>query len=189
MLRSKPSSTIKPTTVVVLCIEAFQKSSTRSSPTRSLSELEGPWAEVVGKEGGNIWESRAGSLLCIWFVDGDIQEILLKAAHTAEEIAKISSTAGYKVAVGIVPGKGRVPTDGSIPEGDWQLAGPFYFARWLMNYSFKNGQMIMSEVAAEKLQGSRGIYTSRYQPRMIGLIPVIKATYMKIFQMAFSANI
>ena len=54
---------------------------------------------------------------------------------------------------------------------------------------FKNGQIIMSEVAAEKLQGSRGIYTSRYQPRMIGLIPVIKATYMKIFQMAFSANI
>lgn len=188
MLRNKPSSTIKPKTVVVLCIEAFQKSSTRSSPTRSLSELEGPWAEVVGKEGGNIWESRAGSLLCIWFVDDDIQGILLKAAHTAEEIAKISSTAGYKVAVGIVPGKGRVPTDGSIPEGDWQLAGPFYFARWLMNYSFKNGQMIMSEVAAEKLQGARGIYTSRYQPRMIGLIPVIKATYMKIFQMAFSAN-
>ena len=33
--------------------------------------------------------------------------------------------------VGIVP-KGRVPTDGSIPEGDWQLVGPFYF-EWLMN--------------------------------------------------------
>ena len=191
MLRNKSDSAIEPVTVVVLCVEAFLnlKTSNRSSPTRSLSELESPWAEVITGQKGYIWESRAGSLLAIWFVEGDIRPVLLQATHSAEEIAKISSTAGYKVAVGLVPGKGRLPTNGSLPEGDWQLAGPFYFARWLMNYSFKNGQIIMSEVAAERLQGARGKYTSRYQPRMVGMIPVVKDTYMKIFQMAFSAHI
>ena len=113
---------------------------------------------------------------------------LQNAAHTAEEIARLSSSAGYQLAVGIVPGKGRIPTDGSVPEGDWQLAGPFYFARWLMNYSFRNGQIIMSELAATHLTGQKGLFANRYQPRMIGMLPVVRDTYMKIFQMVFSTN-
>ena len=63
-----------------------------------------------------------------------------------------TAEAGYRLSAGIAPGVARLMANTRRPTAGWELAGPFYLARWLMNLSAHRGRVLLTEVASRQIE-------------------------------------
>jgi hypothetical protein len=114
-------------------------------------------AEAVGDElvrqGAQIWEREGGSVLAVWSVEDTLPASLEKALDALRRVRQSTKERGGKLAVGLAPGKARIFADTRRPGRAWELAGPFFLARWMMNLSSHRGKIVMSAVASSAVPG------------------------------------
>ena len=154
--RSRPSRQVvdsPPSPVVVLAVEAAPPPRTLSTPMATLASLTQEWYGVVGQTNGDIWERGDGSLLVCWLADNELKGCLEQAVELAAKLRKIAHRVGYRVSAGVAPGVARILPDTSRPAEGWELAGPFYLARWMMNLSAHRGRILVTEVGAREVAG------------------------------------
>ena len=152
-----------PASLVVLSMEALSPGRGESPPTRTLSALASKWEGAIAKHGGDIWERSEGALLVVWRVEEGLGESVRSAVAAAVELRGITAQAGFRLSVGIAPGVARIHASSKMPSKGWELAGPFYLSRWLMNLSAHRGRVLITEVGADQLPDQ----TSR-----LGRIPI-----------------
>ena len=75
---------------------------------------------------------------------------------------------------GIAPGVVRIQPDTKRPAMGWELAGPFYLARWLMNFSAHRGCTLLTEVAARHVEG---------RTQLLGRIPIKGNRFINLYEM------
>ena len=162
--------------LVVLAVEAFAPPRSLSAPRASLGSVTQEWLGCVGEAGGEVWERQEGSLLVVWKEPhGD-----LKAAHSAAlkvcaQLRKSAQKAGYRIAAGVAPGVARLLGETGRPAEGWELAGPFYLARWMMNLSAHRGRTLLTEVSAKQVQGE--VATS-----VLGRISILGNRYIHLHE-------
>jgi hypothetical protein len=79
-----------------------------------------------------------------------LKDCIERAAHVASVLRKTAVKAGYRLSAGIAPGVARIHPDTGRPAEGWELAGPFYLARWMMNLSAHRGRVLLTEVGAKQ---------------------------------------
>jgi serine/threonine protein kinase len=145
-----------PASVIVLSVEASPPPRSLSTPRTSLGTLTQEWSGIVGEAGGDIWEREEGSMLVVWVAEaGNLKDCIEHAVAASTALRKASQRAGYRLSAGLAPGVARIhPDTGRPPEG-WELAGPYYLARWMMNLSAHRGRVLLTEVGARQVQDLR----------------------------------
>ena len=156
--RTQPEATrrmdIPPSSVIVLSAEAAPPPKSLATPRANLQALSDEWAQVVRENGGEVWERAEGSMLVTWVADGSgnaMRDSVAKAIATTNAFRKASQALNYRMSAGVAPGVARILETGRPPEG-WELAGPFYLARWMMNLSAHRGRVLLTEVGARQVQ-------------------------------------
>jgi hypothetical protein len=152
-----------PTTVVVLAAEAALPPRSIASPRRSAEELLAGWVARVEAEDGQVWERAGGSLLAVWAADAGLERTLDRVVRAALDFQAEAMAGGFRLAAGVCPGVARLRPDTGRPAEGWELAGPFYLARWLMNLSAHRGRVLLTDVAARR---------SRARAAVLGRIPI-----------------
>ncbi|TNE89096.1 MAG: serine/threonine protein kinase [Deltaproteobacteria bacterium] len=142
----------KPTGVVVLASEANPPPRSLAAPRASLAALTQEWSGIVTEAGGEIWEQEDGSLLVVWTADEGVADQVARAVGAARDLAKAAQRCGYRASAGLAPGVARIAKQTSRPPTGWELSGPFYLARWLMNLSAHRGRVLMTEVGARHVK-------------------------------------
>jgi len=154
---------VPPSAVVVLAAEAAPPPRSIAAPRRPLDSLTDEWLELVDESGGEVWERDEGALLVVWVARGGLRTAVARAAGVAEALQRSGAAAGYRLSAGLAPGVARILPETRRPADGWELAGPFYLARWMMNLSAHRGRVLLTEVAAGHLQAPT---------RVIGRIPI-----------------
>ncbi len=154
---------LPPTAIVVLAVEASPPPRSLASPRTSLPALSLDWASIVHEAGGELWERADGSLLVVWQARGGMGPSLDKAVAAARTLQRVTVEAGYRLSAGVAPGVARIAPDTRRPPAGWELAGPFYLARWMMNLSAHRGRVLLTEVGARQVRG---------QTTLLGRIPI-----------------
>jgi serine/threonine protein kinase len=153
---SPPSvGTAVPRSVVVLAAEATPPPRSLAAPRTTLSALNEEWSGILANLGGDIWEREESSMLVVWTAAEDLKEALQRAVQAASLLRKCSHAAGYRLSCGVAPGVARLDTDRSRPPEGWELSGPFYLARWMMNLSAHRGRVLLTEVGARQVGEAR----------------------------------
>ena len=75
---------------------------------------------------------------------------------------------------GLAPGVARIQADSRRPGEGWELAGPFYLARWMMNLSAHRGRALLTEVGAQHMQG---------RTTLLGRIPIQGSRYINLYEL------
>ena len=125
--------------------------------------------------GGEIWERGDGSMLVVWIAPDGFRGAIAKAVSASQKLQWAAQDAGYRLSVGISPGVVRVQPDNSRPAPGWELAGPFYLARWLMNFSAHRGCTLLTEVAARHVDG---------RTQLLGRIPIQGNRFINLYEMS-----
>ena len=152
-----PAASLKalpPTAVVVLAAEAASPPRSIAAPRASLASLAEEWSELVAEAGGEIWESDEGSVLVVWIAKGGLKDTVARAIRTADAIQRCTTDAAYRLSAGVATGIVRLRSDSNRPPDGWELAGPFYLARWMMNLSAHRGRVIVTEIAHKQMAAS-----------------------------------
>jgi serine/threonine protein kinase len=166
----------QPTGVVVLATEAFPPPRSLSTPKTSLSALTQEWSGIVSESGGEIWEREEGSLLVVWTEAGsDLRTALGNAVRTTMTLRRTTTKAGYRMAAGIAPGVARIHADTGRPGEGWELAGPFYLARWMMNLSAHRGRTLLTEVGAKQVE-------KEHSTTLLGRISILGNRYINLYE-------
>src|SRR5690606_1780912 len=115
------------------------------------------------------WEREEGSMLVCWQAPGALKETVQRAVLAALQLRKVTQRSGYRLSAGVAPGVARILPESGRPAEGWELAGPFYLARWMMNLSAHRGRVLLTEVGAKQvvdqrtsLLGRLAIQGSRY---------------------------
>ena len=132
------------------------------------------WSSVIDDSGGEVWERNDGSLLAVWLVGQSLQETIASVVGTIIKLRRKTKEADYRLSVGIAPGVARISSDTNRPADGWELAGPFYLARWMMNLSAHRGRILITEVVAEGL---------KKKSEMLGRIPIQGNRYINLFEL------
>ena len=143
-------STAEPVSVVVLAVEAAPPPRSLSTPKVSLVALTQEWAGIVSDADGEVWERDDGSMLVTWVAGDNIKEALEKAVNASALLRKTTHRTGYRLSAGVAPGVARLLPDTHRPPEGWELAGPFYLARWMMNLSAHRGRVLLTEVGSRQ---------------------------------------
>jgi len=170
----KRQGQLEPSSVVVVSCEAFPPPRTLSTPKTSLAALTQEWSGLVGEAGGEVWEQTDGSMLVCW-VGGELRETLATAVTTTLSLKKATQSAGYRLSAGVAPGVARVAADTQRPGEGWELAGPFYLARWMMNLSAHRGRPLLTEV------GSKHV-TDDQNTTLLGRISILGNRYINLYE-------
>ncbi|MCO4743414.1 MAG: serine/threonine protein kinase [Proteobacteria bacterium] len=141
-----------PSAVAVLSAEANPPPRSLAAPRASLAVLTQEWAGIVTEAGGEIWEQEDGSMLVVWIAERGMAEPLQQAIGAARALAKSAQRSGYRASAGVAPGVARLVRDTGRPPSGWDLSGPFYLARWLMNLSAHRGRILLTEVGSRHVQ-------------------------------------
>jgi hypothetical protein len=139
-----------------------------------LAEVGEEWAAVIGEAGGELWERGDGSMLVVWVAGGGFRDSIARAVSAAQKLQWLAQDAGYRLSVGIAPGVVRIQPDTKRPLLGWELAGPFYLARWLMNFSAHRGCTLLTEVAARHVEG---------RTQLLGRIPIKGNRFINLYEM------
>ena len=131
----RPGRALQPSAVVVLSLEASPPPRSIASPRTTTAALIQEWSGIIAEAGGEIWERGDGSLLVVWIAKGGLRAAIGSAVTVAETLQKVTKRVGYRLSAGLAPGVARVAPDTRRPAEGWELAGPFYLARWMMNLS------------------------------------------------------
>lgn len=163
-----------PRSVVVIAAEATPPPRSLASPRTTLASLTQEWSGVIADASGEIWERDEGSMLVVWVAPDDLKSVIEKAVQTAVKMRKSSQRAGYRLSAGVAPGVSRIEADRRRPPEGWELAGPFYLARWMMNLSAHRGRVLLTEV------GARQVGEQRCTP--LGRISIQGNRYIKLYE-------
>lgn len=161
-----------PRAVVVLSIEAFPPPRSLSTPKASLAALTQEWSGIIGESGGNIWERAEGSMLVCWD-ENELSDALDAAVKATLLLRKVTRKAGYRLSAGLAPGVARLSADTHRPGEGWELAGPFYLARWMMNLSAHRGRPLLTEVAARAIS---------VKTQLLGRISILGNRYINLYE-------
>jgi len=171
----KPASEGKsaPQAVVVLAVEAAPPPRSLASPKVSIAALAVEWAGIVTEAGGEIWERENSSMLVCWLVD-DMREGLATAVQCTLSLKAVSGRAGYRLSAGVAPGVARIEPSTRRPGQGWELAGPFYLARWMMNLSAHRGRPLLTEVGAKSVP--------KKPTHLLGRISILGNRYINLYE-------
>ncbi len=170
---ARAGRTVPPTPVVVLAMEASPPPRSIATPRATLAALGQEWAGLVAEGGGEIWERGEGSMLICWTVTHGFRETVSKAVRTSLALQKATIAAGYRLSVGVAPGVARVVPETRRPGDGWELAGPFYLARWMMNLSAHRGRVLLTEVGARQVEEGT---------TLLGRIPIQGNKYINLYE-------
>jgi serine/threonine protein kinase len=162
--------------IVALAVEAFAPPRSLSTPSTTLARLSQEWSALIGDAGGEVWEQDEGGALVVW-VGGDIKERLVAATDLAVAMKHGTRKAGYRLAAGLAPGVARLHRGSSRPAEGWELAGPFYLARWMMNLSAHRGRLLLTEVGAKNIEG-------RHPTELLGRISILGDRFINLFELS-----
>ncbi len=165
--------TLPPSAVVVLSAEASPPPRSIAAPRCNVPALLQEWQEVLQESEGEVWERGEGSLLVVWTVAEGLRETISRAVTAALRLQRITLEAGYRMSAGISPGVARLRKDTHRPDEGWELAGPFYLARWMMNLSAHRGRVLVTEVARRQL----AVPTSH-----LGRVPLEGSRYIHVYE-------
>lgn len=171
----KDAAKMSPSTVVVVSVEAFPPPRSLSTPRSSLAALTQEWSGIIGEAGGDIWERDDGSMLVCW-VEGELKNSLDSAVRTTLALKKATQRAGYRLSAGVAPGVARIHQPSQRPGEGWELAGPFYLARWMMNLSAHRGRPLLTEVGAKQMLDDHGA-------SLLGRISILGNRYINLYEM------
>ena len=73
----------------------------------------------------------------------------------------------------MAPGVARIHPDNRRPAESWELAGPFYLARWMMNLSAHRGRVLLTEVGAKQVEEGTSL---------LGRIPIQGNKYINLYE-------
>ncbi len=169
----RPTRTVPPTPVVVLAMEASPPPRSIATPRATLAALGQEWAGMVAEGGGEVWERGDGSMLICWTVTHGFRETVSKAVRTSLALQKATIGAGYRLSVGVAPGVARIVPETRRPSEGWELAGPFYLARWMMNLSAHRGRVLLTEVGAKQVEEGTSL---------LGRIPIQGNKYINLYE-------
>jgi serine/threonine protein kinase len=172
--RAREPAKLDPSAVVVVACEAFPPPRTLSTPKQSLAALTQAWSGIIGEAGGQVWEQEDGSMLICW-VDGDLHEMVQSAVRTALALKSATSKAGYRLSAGVAPGVARISGETQRPGEGWELGGPFYLARWMMNLSAHRGRPLLTEVGAKQVE-------SETKTALLGRISILGNRYINLYE-------
>lgn len=164
---------LAPTPVVVLAMEASPPPRSLASPRVTLAALGNEWAAMIGDADGEIWENGEGSMLVCWTVSSGFKETVGRAVRTALALRRATSNAGYRLSVGVAPGVARIQPETHRPGDGWELAGPFYLARWMMNLSAHRSRVLLTEVGARQVEEGT---------TALGRIPIQGNKYINLYE-------
>jgi tRNA A-37 threonylcarbamoyl transferase component Bud32 len=165
---------VPPSAVVCMAVEAAAPPRSIAAPRTTLAEVGEEWAAVIGEAGGELWERGDGSMLVVWVAGGGFRDSIARAVSAAQKLQWLAQDAGYRLSVGIAPGVVRIQPDTKRPLLGWELAGPFYLARWLMNFSAHRGCTLLTEVAARHVEG---------RTQLLGRIPIKGNRFINLYEM------
>jgi serine/threonine protein kinase len=169
----RPIKSVPPTPVVVMAMEASPPPRSIATPRVTLSALSQEWAGVVAEAGGEIWERGDGSFLVCWAVSTAFKDTVSRAVRTALQLQKLTTHSGYRLSVGVAPGVARVQAETRRPPEPWELAGPFYLARWMMNLSAHRSRVLLTEVGARQVEDGT---------TLLGRIPIQGNKYINLYE-------
>ncbi len=172
--KAKEPAKLDPSAVVVVACEAFPPPRTLSTPKQSLAALTQEWSGIIGEAGGQVWEQEDGSMLVCW-VDGDLHEMVQSAVRTALALKSATGRAGYRLSAGVAPGVARISGETQRPGDGWELGGPFYLARWMMNLSAHRGRPLLTEVGAKQVE-------SETKTALLGRISILGNRYINLYE-------
>jgi serine/threonine protein kinase len=173
----RPIRNLPPTSVVVLSAEGYPSLLSSASPKLSLTDLTEVWKGKVAEYGGQVWEQGSGSLLCVWISHSGLTDSVRRALKAAMKISQIAKEAGFAPSIGISPGVARISAETQRPTSGWELAGPFYLARWMMNLSAHRGRVLLTEVAARQVD---------LGTTLLGRIPIQNSRYINLYELDIS---
>ena len=169
-----PPRSARSTALVVLAVEAAAPPRSLAKPKKSLIEITQQWASIIGEQGGEIWESGEGSMLLVWLARSGLRDAISRAVEASVQMQRATHAAGYRLSAGVAPGVARLTSDTRRPTKGWELAGPFYLARWMMNLSAHRGRVLLTEVAARQVQGKTAV---------LGRIPIQGNRYINLHEL------
>ena len=172
--RVSPGRAVPPSAVVCMSVEASPPPRSIAAPRSTLAALSEDWADIVGAAGGDLWENTDGSMLVVWVAAGGFRDAIARAVLASQKLQWAAQDAGYRLSVGIAPGVVRIQPDSKRPASGWELAGPFYLARWLMNFSAHRGCTLLTEVAARHVEG---------RTQLLGRIPIQGNRFINLYEM------
>ena len=161
--RNRSGRAMPPSAVVVLSAEASAPPLSVAAPRKTMSTLSQQWEEIILASEGEIWERADGSVLVVWVAKGGLKDAILRAVGACCALQDATDEAGYRLSAGIAPGVARLMANTRRPTAGWELAGPFYLARWLMNLSAHRGRLLLTEVASRQTE---------YTTQLLGRIPI-----------------
>ena len=173
-IRSMSGRVVPPSAVVCMAVEAAAPPRSLASPRTTLAAVSDEWAELIGDAGGELWERGDGSMLIVWVAAGGFRDAIARAVSTSQKLQWSAQDAGYRLSVGIAPGVVRIQPESKRPAMGWELAGPFYLARWLMNFSAHRGCTLLTEVAARHVDG---------RTQLLGRIPIKGNRFINLYEM------
>jgi serine/threonine protein kinase len=178
--KARAPSRLDPSGVVVVAFEAFPPPRTLSTPKQSLAALTQEWSGIIAEAGGQVWEQDDGSMLVCWVdspADGGpgLAGMVGSAVRTIVALKKVTTRAGYRLSAGVAPGVARVSADTQRPGEGWELGGPFYLARWMMNLSAHRGRPLLTEVGAKQVEG-------QHKTALLGRISILGNRYINLYE-------
>lgn len=147
-----PLKDVRSETIVALSVGAIVPSRSMGTPRLSLSELLNIWKKGVQKGGGEIWEANEESLIVVWKANSSLEEAIQKCLQVSAFLQNKAKEADFKVSIGIAPGVAKISVETKRSAEGWELAGPFYLSRWLMNLSAHRNRLIVTGVIAKSIK-------------------------------------
>ena len=168
----------QPSSIVVLAVEASPPPRSLAAPRTTLQTLAHEWTGVVAQAGGEVWEREDGAMLVVWVCSSKValKDALDRAVGVALVLRKSTMQAGYRLSAGIAPGVARIHADTGRPSEGWELAGPFYLARWMMNLSAHRGRVLLTEVGAKQ--------SPEAQAALLGRICIQGNRFINLYEIA-----
>lgn len=176
-VQEKRDASVQPSAIVVLAVEAFPPPRSLSSPKASLAALTQEWSGIISEAGGQIWERDDGAMLICWS-DDELAGAISRAVHTTMALKKATKRAGYRLSAGLAPGVARLHADTGRPGEGWELAGPFYLARWMMNLSAHRGRPLLTEV------GVKAVNKRENKTSLLGRISILGNRYINLYEVS-----
>ncbi len=173
--RRRDADAAPPSSLVVLAAEASPPPRSLATPRASLASLTQEWSGIIGQAEGEIWEREEGSVLVVWVAQDDLKSTLARAVETATTLRRVTQRAGFRLSAGLAPGVARIQTDTGRPPEGWNLSGPFYLARWMMNLSAHRGRTLLTEVGAKQVDVQRS--------KLLGRISIQGNRYINLYEL------
>jgi hypothetical protein len=161
-------------TLVVLSAEA-SSNMTKDTKDGALADLVEDWTDILVRSGAQIWEREHRSLLAVWLVEDDLDTTMPVAVEAAQALRSAARQEGYYLASGVAPGRSSIFADTRRPARGWELAGPFYMARWMMNLSAHRGRLLLTKAAMAHLGRDGG--------RRLGRVSIEDGRYIHLYEL------